>query len=146
MKTITECLGENIKRLRVERGYTQEEFAKKAKLSGSFLQSIEQGKKWVGPKTINALARSLKVTESELFHDCARRPQPDHKEILFVIGRALGIQIEEKVFTAFKVRTPPFTYAALYESMPDEVFVELTRLCRDPKWDWERFRKRLRSS
>ncbi|MGE3262025.1 MAG: helix-turn-helix domain-containing protein [Bacteriovoracia bacterium] len=145
MKTVSECLGENIKRLRQERDLTQGEFAKRAKLSTSFLQNIEAGKKWVGPETITTLAKTLKVSESELFRDCAEKVSPDPKEILLVICRAFGFSLDQAAIATLKIRNPPATYMALYDSMPDEICLELTALCQQPKWDWEKFRKRLRA-
>jgi transcriptional regulator with XRE-family HTH domain len=137
-------VGEHIKRLRQERGYTQQTFAKRAKISQSFLQSIEQGKRWVGPKTITALARPLKVSESELFRDCAEKTRPDPKDILLLVGQAFGVIVDEKLVAAFRVRTPPHLYAALYDRMPDEIFHEFSAACQQPHWDWEKFRRKIK--
>ncbi|MGZ3694606.1 MAG: helix-turn-helix domain-containing protein [Bdellovibrionota bacterium] len=146
MKTIAECLGENVKRLRQERDLTQGEFAKRAKLSISFLQNIESGKKWVGPKTITTLAKSLKVSETDLFRDCSAKVNPEPKDILLVLCRSFGFSLDESAIASLKVRNPPSNYSALYDSMPEHICVELTALCQKPKWDWEKFRKQAKTS
>lgn len=145
MKSVAECLGENLKRLRQERELTQESFAKRAKISQSFLQSIEGGHRWVGPKTIQALAKALKVSESELFHDCDALPAPDAKEILLVICRAFGYSIDPASLQSLKLRTPSPAQLRLIETMPYEICEELAKLSRQPSWDWDKFRRRLRA-
>ena len=147
MKSAAACLGENLKRLRLQQGFTQENFAKKAKVSISFLQNIEKGTKWVGPKTIAALARTLRVPESELFRDCGRESATDldAKQILLQLSRALGLPLEEAIVMKLKDRHPPAAYYPLYEAMPHEICIELIGLCTQPNWDWERFRARMRA-
>lgn len=145
MKPISECLGGNVKRLRQERDLTQQEFAARAKLSISFLQNIEAGTKWAGPKTINTLAKALKVSETELFKDCEEKPKPEPREILLVLCRSFGFSLDEQAISSLKVRNPPSAYAALYDAMPDHICVELTALCQEPKWDWEKFRKKIKA-
>lgn len=143
MKPIAVCFSENLRRLRAERGFTQEEFAKKAGLSLSFLQNIEYGKKWTTPKTVKALANALRVSESELFRDCGESAEPDVKEILLFVARSFGIQLGDELKGSLTVRNPPYVYAALHEKMPHEIGMELTRLCQSKSWDWEKFRTRI---
>lgn len=143
-KTAAECFGENIRRLREERGLTQEAFSARAGLSLGFFQQVERGKKWVGPKTITAIARALLVYESDLFRDCDRDPEPDVKLLLSQFCRALGIELPAGAIEAATVRLPPAAYAQLYDSMPDVICLELTELSQRPGWDWERFRKGLK--
>jgi transcriptional regulator with XRE-family HTH domain len=143
MKTVSECIGENLRRLRQERDLTQEAFAKKAGLSLSFLQTIEHGKKWAGPKTITAIAKALNVAESDLFQDCEKQPEPDPKQMLLMMCRAFGINITDEAIAALKVRKPFTAYIALYDSMPDQVCLRLTELSQQPGWDWESFTKKI---
>jgi transcriptional regulator with XRE-family HTH domain len=149
-KKISECLGENLRRLRVSRDLTQEDFAKLSGLSISFLQNIEYGKKWVGPNTIATLATSLDVTETELFRDCTSTnidpaPQPDPKEILLLVTRVLGITLPATALPRAKLRKSFSAYYALYDTMPEDIGLELTRRCQEPEWDWEYFRQSLSS-
>lgn len=139
MKKITDCLGENIRRLRLERGLTQAELAQEAGVSTGFLHNIEGGKRWVGPKTIALLARTLKVPEPDLFTDCDARAAIDPKDVLRLMCEAFGIQMSPEQIRALKVRAPYSFYSTLNSSMPAEVCAELTRLCQSPDWDWQAF-------
>ena len=144
MKTASECFGENLKRLRIERDLTQAEFASRAGLSISFLQNLEKGKKWAGPKTISMISRALKVREPELFQDCASAPDPDPKYVLSLICKSLGFELSEEAIQSLKIRNPPSAYSVLYESMPDSICVELTELCQRPGWSWNRFHAKMK--
>lgn len=144
MKTVSECLGENLKRLRRERNLTQGEFAAKAGVSLSFVQNLEKGKKWAGPRTISTLARALGVSEAQLFEDCDRSRELDPKQILLMMGKALGVGITAEMLRGLEVRTSSTTHFTLYEVMPDTICRELADLCRQPGWDWEQFRRRMK--
>lgn len=144
MKTVSECLGENLKKLRRARGLTQGEFAAKAGISLSFVQNLEKGKKWVGPKTISTLAKALGVSEAELFEDCDRASEMDPKQILIMMGRALGVGVTAQMLQGLEVRATSSVHFTLYELMPDSVCHELAELCRKPGWDWEKFRRRMK--
>jgi transcriptional regulator with XRE-family HTH domain len=145
MKTVSECLGENLKKFRRERGLTQGQFAKKAGISLSFVQNLEKGKKWAGPKTISTLALALGVSEAELFEDCDRAGgEMDAKQILIMMGRVLGVWVTKEMLEGLQVRATSTVHFRLYELMPDSVCHELADLCRRPGWDWEQFRRRMR--
>lgn len=143
MKSIQICLGENIRKLRVERGFTQSQFAKKTDLSISFLQNIEAGKRWVGPETIATLAKTLKVSESELFLDCAQTLRPDPKEIVAFLCEAFGVILTKDIISKAPIKRPFAYYSPLYDSIPDEVGEDLVALCKHPQWDWGDFRSSL---
>lgn len=55
-------VGERIRRLRMELGWTQDELAQKAGISKSFLSDLENGKRSVGAETLLDLGRSLGVS------------------------------------------------------------------------------------
>ena len=143
MKNVAECLGENLRELRQERGLTQEALARKCGLSLSFVQLVEKGKKWVGPGTIMVFARALKVPEARLFQDCAAAPEPDAKQILLLLSRAFGLSLEPEVVGKLRVRTPLATYTALYDAMPEDLALAFHDRCQEPDWSWENFRKFL---
>lgn len=142
-KSVAECLGENLKKLREERDHTQESFARACGLSLSFVQLVERGKKWVGPGTIAVFARTLDVTESRLFLDCAAEPVLDPKQLLLMMSRALGLTLTQETVGKLKVRTPLGTYTALYDAMPDDLARAFTDRCQAPDWNWEKFRRFL---
>jgi transcriptional regulator with XRE-family HTH domain len=60
-------LGRNLERLRVKQNFSQSKLAAKAGLPSSFIKDIEQGKKWLSPKTLAALATALDIEPHELF-------------------------------------------------------------------------------
>jgi transcriptional regulator with XRE-family HTH domain len=61
MKSINEIIGANVRRLRKEREYTQEELADRAGLHVTFIAHIESGKKICSVKSLTRLANALNV-------------------------------------------------------------------------------------
>jgi len=59
-------LGERVRRLREQRGWSQEGFAHEGGLGRSFAGAIERGEKDVRLSTLTKLARALGVTVSQL--------------------------------------------------------------------------------
>ena len=65
--SISNLFGKNVKRLRSNAKKSQIALAAEAKLSSNFLNDIENGKKWVSPKTIEKLSIALKVEPYQFF-------------------------------------------------------------------------------
>jgi len=59
-------LSQNIKRFRKFRKLSQADFAEKVDISIPFLSDIENGKKWVSPKTLAKIADALDIEVYEL--------------------------------------------------------------------------------
>lgn len=59
--------GNQIKLLRKERGLSQEDLAKLSSLDRTYISSIERGNRNVALKNIEALAKALNLSLSELF-------------------------------------------------------------------------------
>jgi len=57
----------NIKRLRINRQWTQAQFAEKASLSVNFICDLEAGKRWFSPASMVKIAALLKIEPYELF-------------------------------------------------------------------------------
>ena len=57
----------NLKRLRTKAGFSQLSLANTVGLTHNFINDIENGKKWVSPKTIAKLSNSLEVDPYEFF-------------------------------------------------------------------------------
>lgn len=72
--SMTQEIGDNIKRYRRAEGLSQEELAEKAGLSVSTVQKAEQGRGAVRTQTLHTIARGLGVTTSALF--VAGPPEP----------------------------------------------------------------------
>ncbi len=66
-ETLAARFGALIRRLRLERAYSQEKLAEAAKLERAYVGMIERGEVNVSLKTAFKLARSLDLTLSHLF-------------------------------------------------------------------------------
>lgn len=62
-----QMFGQNVRRIRRTRGYSQEELAERARLHRTYVGSVERGERNVSLHNIVALARALDVPVSELF-------------------------------------------------------------------------------
>ncbi len=114
METITKCLAANIRTLRKKKKMTQTELAKRAGISLIFLQGIESERKWVSPATTKAIAKALKVPESDLFVNCGPRVPKKQK-----LKRPLKPQLDH---------------------VPDDIFQALLTTCKTRKWKWDAIR------
>ena len=64
---IRATLSKNIKRFRAKQGLSQLQLAVNAGLATNFINSIENGKKWVSPRTLSKLSRVLKMKPHDFF-------------------------------------------------------------------------------
>jgi transcriptional regulator with XRE-family HTH domain len=110
--SIVDCLAENIRNLRKQRGLTQAELAKKSDISLIFLQGIESKRKWLSPETARSIAKALDVTEAALFKDC----------------------FEEKRTKKKRPRNPKLDH------IPDDIMLALVTTCSKNSWQWEAVR------
>lgn len=67
MENIVEILGNNIKKLRKERNWTQEYLAEQAGISVPFMTQIELARKQASLEVIEKIAKALNVPYSSLF-------------------------------------------------------------------------------
>ena len=72
---IKEEFGEKIKRMRQNRGLTQETLSEMLDISQRALSAIERGENFVTAETIDKLLKSLNTTTNELFALEHLRPQ-----------------------------------------------------------------------
>ena len=66
---IKKKFGENLKRLRLEKGISQESLALSADLDRTYIPSIEKGERNVSITVVEKLANALNVSISEFFKD-----------------------------------------------------------------------------
>ncbi len=64
---ILERLGERIRSLRKDLGYSQESFAAACDLDRTYMGGIERGERNVAVRNIERIAKTLGITISELF-------------------------------------------------------------------------------
>lgn len=65
-KSNVKALGERIKKFRKQRGLSQVELAVIVSLSSGYIGSIEQGLRYPSLKTLDRIARALKVSSKDL--------------------------------------------------------------------------------
>ena len=66
MKSESQKLGDNLKRIRLEKGISQAEIARSLDVSRGFVSNIESGKRNPTLTTITRLANAVGVTADEL--------------------------------------------------------------------------------
>jgi transcriptional regulator with XRE-family HTH domain len=66
-KEVMANFGRNVRRIRLEKGFTQEELAESAGISQVQIARIESGKINTSISTVVAIAKALGVGEGELF-------------------------------------------------------------------------------
>jgi len=64
---ISQIVGANVRSLRKQNNLSQLELAEKADLSLTFINNIENGKKWVSPETLSILCAVLNAYPFEFF-------------------------------------------------------------------------------
>lgn len=60
-------LGEKIKRIRKQKGYTQEQFAEMIDISSRNVSNIEQGISFPKPETLEKIVNSFNISTDKLF-------------------------------------------------------------------------------
>lgn len=71
-ETLASRFGELVRRLRQERGYSQEEFSFRVGLHQTYVSSIERGERNVTIQTAQRIARSLGTTLEVMFGELER--------------------------------------------------------------------------
>ncbi|MDR2738230.1 MAG: helix-turn-helix domain-containing protein [Treponema sp.] len=64
---IKAILGKNLKRFRAKRKLSQLQLAVKAGLTHNFINDLENGKKWLSPKTLGKLSKVLVMEPYQFF-------------------------------------------------------------------------------
>jgi len=88
LSMIASALASNLKRLRADRSFTQEDLAARAGLSRTYVADIERGAVWVSPDVITKISAAFGCQETELFLDPDFIPNPSAKQILEAVNEA----------------------------------------------------------
>lgn len=98
---IKKQLGQRIKHLRQERGFSQEVFAEKLGIATRTLCGIEIGKNFFTSNTLEKILEVLEITPQDLFRVNHYQPREDlEKEIIETIH---GIKDREKIEIIYKI-------------------------------------------
>ena len=68
-RSVKARFGSTLRKLRDERGYSQEELAERAGLHRNYVGGVERGERNAGLENIVKLAKALSVSPRELFAD-----------------------------------------------------------------------------
>jgi transcriptional regulator with XRE-family HTH domain len=71
-ETLARRFGELVRRLRQERGYSQEEFSFRVGLHQTYVSSVERGERNVTIQTAERIAKALGTTLADLFTELER--------------------------------------------------------------------------
>jgi len=77
MTDILTVVGKNIKFYRTKLGITQKELAERASINRSYLASLERGRRNTTLKTVEALAKALRVSTTDLVKSSDSFPKKD---------------------------------------------------------------------
>lgn len=66
-KTIQQKFGNRVRKLRKDKGWSQEEFADECGLHRTYIGAIERGERNVSLNNIHAIAKALGISVKELF-------------------------------------------------------------------------------
>lgn len=80
-------LGKKIKRMRIEKGYTQEQLSELIDISQKALSSIETGENFVKAETLDKILKTFDIIAEELF---ATNQLKDSAELLEMINKNIA--------------------------------------------------------
>ena len=98
---IKKQLGTKIKRLRIKRGLTQEQFAEKIDIATRTLSGIETGENFVTSETLDRMLNVLDISSSELFAFDHIKPQDELKDE--IITDIQNLKDRGKIETIYKI-------------------------------------------
>ncbi len=99
MRDILLVLGSNIRKLRKEFGWTQQQLAEKAGISVPFMTQIELGRKSASLEVIQGITAALGTTYKQLFDDSNSNEL--HKSNLFSLERRLSDSVLRAIHEEF---------------------------------------------
>ncbi len=101
MSEIAEIVGQNIRQLRKQSGWTQEKLAEKAGISVPFMTQIELARKTASLDVIESIAKAFDVSYERLF----KSNTIENKDILYalrLLEKDLTAAITEEIHNKFE--------------------------------------------
>ena len=95
-EVLRSLVGLNVKRFRVNSGFSQEELAEKAGISIPYLGAIERGEKWPSPVTFSGIAQGLGVEPCDLMKPENASSQ-EFKKIAVKLTKDITVLVNQSV-------------------------------------------------
>ncbi|WP_353885688.1 helix-turn-helix transcriptional regulator [uncultured Treponema sp.] len=105
MQTLRQQFIQNLKFFRKQKGMRQLDLALEIGKSSNYINSIENGKYFPSPETIESIARSLGIEPVRLFGKCEESEKEKIAETVLNIEETLRSEVLESIQKAFsKIR------------------------------------------
>jgi len=101
MTSLRAKLGANIRRLRAERRYSQEQLAGLAGMNPKYLSEVERGERNLSVELLVALANVLEVSPAEMLTD-EQFQRPSREEVIAKIVRQLQLMPLEQLLFVYR--------------------------------------------
>ncbi len=102
-----ETIGSRIREARKEKGFTQEELAKKVEVSKNYIYLIESGRENPGKKAVRDIAKTLGVTDHWILDGISSKIPPENESAAYV-DELLGPE-ENPVYDLIKAIMKTYT-------------------------------------
>lgn len=76
-----EIIANNIRNLRIQKGYTQDQLAEAVGISTSHLSKVETGQRRIGMKTYLSILQTLKVEDEDYVMAAVREPDEERSRL-----------------------------------------------------------------
>ena len=111
MQTLRQQFIQNLKFFRKQKGMRQLDLALEIGKSSNYINSIENGKYFPSPETIESIARSLGIEPVRLFGKCEESEKEKIAETVLNIEETLRSEVLESIQKAFsKIRNAWFLF------------------------------------
>jgi transcriptional regulator with XRE-family HTH domain len=97
MSTIAELVGERIRNLRKEKGWSQEELAYRASINRTYMGEIERGESSITVDSLEKITNALSITIEDLFKHL--QPPAEYREnetLSLLINKINGLNTENQ--------------------------------------------------
>jgi len=101
MSEIAEIVGQNIRKLRKQSGWTQEKLAEKAGISVPFMTQIELARKTASLDVIESIAKAFGVSYERLFKSSTMENK-DISYALHLLEKDLTVAITKEIHSKFE--------------------------------------------
>ena len=96
MKGLKTVFGENVRKFRLLKKWSQAELAEKIEVSDAFLAHVERGTRGVSMETIELLARCFEIPYTALFEENSNSSE-NYSEVLFSLEKELKEKINKEI-------------------------------------------------